>query len=58
MDTGAIIKALIILAAFAIIAWAADRYLQMEGILKGIIIFVIICVGVLLMLNAVGVVSV
>lgn len=50
-----LIAIIVILIVLGIIAWAADRYLPLQQPFKGIVLFLIILVGCLLLLNAAGV---
>lgn len=55
MELGTLLVLIVVLVCFGILIWAADRYLSIAQPFKGLIIFLIVVVGVIFILNALGV---
>lgn len=50
-----LLLAVVVLIAVGVLLWAADRYLLMNGTIKGILFFIVILAVVLWLLNGFGV---
>lgn len=53
----AIVPLIVIILAVGVLVWAAERYLRAAEPFKGIAIFLVVLLGVLLVLRQFGVVS-
>lgn len=52
-----LVKAIVVLIAVGLIGWAADKWLPLEYPIKGLVLFLIVVVGVLVFLAAAGMIS-